>query len=79
MEMQPDYLTSTEASAAYEVSGSYLIRLAKEGAIEGYKRGPIWFLKRSSIETWKTNHRGRGGSEKGVAWSKKKAEGAANG
>lgn len=77
MEVQSDFLTSTEASAAFGISGSYLIRLAKEGAIEGYKRGPIWFLNRASIDTWKANHRGRGGSQKGVAWSKKKAVSAA--
>jgi hypothetical protein len=78
MEVQPDYLTSTEASAEFDTSGSYLIRLVKEGTIEGYKRGPIWFINRASIKDWKANHRGRGGSEKGVAWSKKKAAEAAS-
>jgi hypothetical protein len=71
--LNPEEITAKQASQEYAVSASYLIRKVKEGAIEGRMLGPIWLVKRSSVVAWKASHKKRGGSKKGVPWSKQRA------
>lgn len=73
--MAEEIITVSEAMKRLEnkYTSSYILRLAKQGKVTGYQSGYIWLVSWPSLQTYASQEHPKGGSKKGVAWSKKKA------
>jgi hypothetical protein len=80
--MPGEIITVSEAVKRLEnkYTNGYILRLIKQGKVEGHQSGHIWLVSWSSLQGYASQPHPKGGSQKGVAWSKKRqaAEGAAN-
>jgi hypothetical protein len=79
--MMAEVVSVTEAVKRLEqkYTGAYLVRLAKQGKIEGRQSGNIWLLDWQSVQAYAQADHPRGGSVKG--WKKgqqRKAEASAH-
>lgn len=66
----PEELTVREAAERHGVTASWLIRNLDQ--IRHRQIGPMYLLDAESVAVWAANRKRRGGSQKGVPWSKKK-------
>lgn len=69
-------ITARQASERYGITVSWLIR--NKGKVKYRQIGPMYLFDADSVADWLATRKKRGGSEKGVPWSKKKAEASAN-
>lgn len=64
-------LTVKEAAARHGITASWLIRNLDK--IQHRQIGPVYLVDAESVAAWAEHRPRRGGSQKGVPWSKKKA------
>lgn len=55
------FITAKEAERRYGLSGSYLIRMHKEGKFAADQIGPVWLLHEASLDAWYKTRKKRGG------------------